>query len=80
MQRWASKLFLKICISQIRKFLGSFQKRKITNVLGMPVRKSEIRKFLNIAQLCLKPVLNMRYLSGEKVFYHKKLGPQIAIP
>jgi hypothetical protein len=43
-QRWAYKFFLLVWKSPIRKFLGPFPNRKSANFLGVPVRKSQIRK------------------------------------
>jgi hypothetical protein len=54
LSRSASKLFVKVCKSQIRKFLGPFRDRKSANFLCEPVRKSQIRKCSqNTAQLNL---------------------------
>ncbi len=43
-QRWSCKFFL-VRKSKIRKFLGSFCKRNSKSFWGVPVRKSQIRKF-----------------------------------
>jgi hypothetical protein len=76
---------------QIRKFLGSFRYHKSANFLGVPVRKSQIRKFLRCASpqiahpqistkycktLCLKTVLKVVFC--KKKMYAEVLGPQIA--
>jgi hypothetical protein len=47
-QRWAHKLYLLHYKSQIRKLLGTFCNRKSTNFLGVPIRKSQIHKFVMI--------------------------------
>jgi hypothetical protein len=44
-QRCTSKLFFKVCKSQIRNFLSSFRYRKSARFFGVPVRKSQIRLF-----------------------------------
>jgi hypothetical protein len=43
LQREGKQTFV---LSPPHKFLGSFRSRKSANVLGVPVRKSQIRKFL----------------------------------
>jgi hypothetical protein len=48
--------------SQIRKFWGSFRYRKSEIFLGVPVRKSQIRKFLQKTTiLCLKTDLKVDF-------------------
>ncbi len=43
-RKWARKYFSLVRKSPICKFLGSFRCRKSASFLGMPVRKSQIRK------------------------------------
>jgi hypothetical protein len=43
---WASKHFLKVHKSQIRKFLGSCRPCKSANFSGMPVRRKQISNFI----------------------------------
>ncbi len=62
--------------------MGSFRWSKYANFLGVPVHKSQIRKFLwllhesqirkflqNAAQLCLKIVLKVVFLNDFYVMY-----------
>ncbi len=49
-QRWASKLFLKVCKSQIRKALGLLRYSISTNFLDVPIRKSPNCNFYKILQ------------------------------
>jgi hypothetical protein len=63
--------------SQIVKFLGSFRYRRYENFLGMPVSKSQIRKFVllirkflqNTAQLCFKSFLKVVFLQNFCIMY-----------
>jgi hypothetical protein len=45
------RTYLNVRKPQIHKFLGSFLYRKSANFLGVPVRKSQIRKFLRRSSL-----------------------------
>jgi hypothetical protein len=47
-ERWARKFFWLVRKSQNRKFWGSFRNRKLANFWGVPVHKSQLRKFLLI--------------------------------
>jgi hypothetical protein len=52
--------FLKVCKSQIRKFLGLFRNRKFANFLGKPVRKSQKSKFFINPQIA-NPQIATKY-------------------
>ncbi len=85
--RSGQSIFFKVRKRQLRKFLGSFRNRKSANVLGVPVRKSQIRnllcftyksqicKFLqNTAQLCLNTIIKVVFLKDFCDMYTFELG------
>ncbi len=51
---------------QIHKFLGSFCNRKSANFLGVPVRKSQIRKFFMINPQTANPRISIKYCTVRK--------------
>ncbi len=54
-----TKFFFVSPQTQIRKFFDSFRNRKSTNFWGVPVRKSQIRKFLMINPQIANPKISL---------------------
>jgi hypothetical protein len=63
-----ANFFFKVRKSQIHKFLGSFCNRKAANFWGVPVRESQISKFLMFNLQIATSQISTKYCTTLKIF------------